>query len=310
MANILITGGTGFIGSHIVEQLLAGRHKVHILTTSSNLHPNIQPFLNQIKIIRGNFGNQILMQNALQGIDFLIHLAWSTVPKDASDNPGYDAQTNIIGSINLLNAAVSAAVKKVIFISTGGALYGIPRYTPIDEQHPLRPISAYGISKMAVERYLHFFYKNKGLDYAILRVANAYGSRQNLTKGQGVIGIWLQNFLQNKKIEIWGDGEVIRDYIHVSDIAQAVGKLLDYQGSRKVFNLGSGNGYSLNQILKACQKVSQKNIEINYKAARSFDVPVNVLSIDKIQKELDWKPLVSLEDGLQKTWDWLCSQAQ
>jgi len=308
MAAIFITGGTGFIGSHIVEQLLQEGHTITVLTTSSTVHPNLQPFIQQLRIVRGNFGDRNLMQHYLKEIDILIHLAWSTVPKDASENPAYDAQTNIIGSINLLHAAVHNQVKRVIFISTGGALYGIPQYTPLDEQHPLRPISAYGISKMAFERYLHFFYKNKGLDYIILRVSNAYGPRQNITKGQGVIGIWLHKYLQNEAIEIWGDGETVRDYIYVTDIATAVQQALAYQGEERVFNLGSGQGQSLNQLVDYCQKVTQKQIPVHYKEARSFDVPVNVLAIQKIKKAFDWQPTVGMEEGMQNTWQWMLQQ--
>jgi UDP-glucose 4-epimerase len=307
MAKILVTGGTGFMGSHIVELLLQNGHQLTVLTSSSSIHPNIQPIQSQISIIRGDFGNRELLLQNLKNIDTIIHIAWTTVPKTASENPSYDAQSNIIGGIHLLDAAVEAKVKKVVFISTGGALYGIPEYTPIDEQHPIRPISAYGISKMAFERYLHFYYKNKGLDYTIFRIANAYGTRQNLTKKQGVVGIWLQKIMNNEPIEIWGDGEVIRDYVYVTDIARAIASSLDYKGKEHVFNLGSGQGYSLNQILTICKKISQKDSIVNYLEGRSFDVPVNILSITRAQQELGWKPSTSIDEGIRQTWAWLMS---
>lgn len=307
MANIFVTGGTGFMGSHIVELLVQQGHQVTVLTSSSSIHPNIQHLQAQIKIVRGDFGNYQLVLEHLKNIDIIVHIAWTTVPKTASENPIYDAQTNIIGSIHLLEAAVKAQVKKVIFVSTGGALYGVPQYTPIDEAHPIRPISAYGISKMAFERYLHFFYQNKGLDYNIFRIANAYGTRQNLTKNQGVIGIWLQKIKENQPIEIWGDGSVVRDYIYVTDVAQIIAKGIAYQGKDKVFNVGSGLGYSLNEILEVCQKVSQKTPSVTYLDGRSFDVPVNILSIQKAQEQLDWQPQISIKKGIEATWDWLIS---
>jgi UDP-glucose 4-epimerase len=305
MAKVFVTGGTGFMGSHIVELLLQEGHQVTVLTSSSSIHPNIQHLQANIKIVRGDFGNYQLMLQYLQDTDIIVHIAWTTVPKTASENPIYDAQTNIIGSIHLLEAAVKAKVKKVIFVSTGGALYGVPQYTPIDEEHPIRPISAYGISKMSFERYLHFFYQNKGLDYAIFRIANAYGTRQNLTKNQGVIGIWLQKIKENQAIEIWGDGTVVRDYVYVTDVAQIIAKGMHYQGTQKVFNVGSGLGYSLNEILAVCKNVSQKNPTVTYLDGRSFDVPVNILSIQKAAEELDWQPNISIEEGVQATWDWL-----
>jgi UDP-glucose 4-epimerase len=305
MAKVFITGGTGFMGSHIVELLLQEGHQITVLTSSSSIHPNIQHLQAKIKIVRGDFGNYQLMLQYLQDTDLIVHIAWTTVPKTASENPIYDAQTNIIGSIHLLEAAVKAKVKKVIFVSTGGALYGIPQYTPIDEEHPIRPISAYGISKMAFERYLHFFHQNKGLNYSIFRIANAYGTRQNLTKNQGVIGIWLQKIKENQAIEIWGDGTVVRDYVYVRDVAKIIAKGMHYQGTQKVFNVGSGRGYSLNEILSVCKKVSKKTPTINYLDGRSFDVPVNILSIQKAQEELDWQPNISIEEGVQATWNWL-----
>ncbi|MBL4650106.1 MAG: NAD-dependent epimerase/dehydratase family protein [Aureispira sp.] len=305
MAKVFITGGTGFIGSHIVELLLQEGHQITVLTSNSSIHPNIQHLQSKIQILRGDFGNHQLMLQYLQDTDIIVHIAWTTVPKTASENPIYDAQTNIIGSIQLLEAAVKAKVKKVIFVSTGGALYGVPQYTPIDEEHPISPISAYGISKTSFERYLHFFYQNKGLDYTIFRIANAYGTRQNLTKNQGVIGIWLQKIKEDQAIEIWGDGTVVRDYVYVTDVAQIIAKGMDYQGTKKIFNVGSGLGYSLNEILTVCKKVSQKNPTVTYLDGRSFDVPVNVLSIQKAAEELDWQPNISIEKGVQATWDWL-----
>lgn len=305
MASILVTGGTGFIGSHIVDLLLQKGHSVCVLTSSSSVHPNIQAIQSKIKLIQGDFGNKELLIQVLKDMDYIFHAAWTTVPKTSSENPSYDAQSNIIGSIQLLEAAVLAGIKRVVFVSTGGAIYGIPRYNPIDEKHPVKPISAYGISKMAFERYLHFYFKNKGLDYSILRIANAYGPRQNLRNQQGVIGIWLQKILGGSPLEIWGDGTVVRDYVHVKDVAQAVVSILDYSGIRRVFNIGSGKGYSLNTILSLCQKVSQRQPDVHYKLGRSFDVSKNVLNIEKAQKELGWTPLIDLEEGIRDTWDWI-----
>lgn len=305
MATILLTGGTGFIGSHIVEALLVQGHQLRVLTSSSSIHPNIHPYKGRLELLRGDFGNEQLMREYLSGVDYLIHVAWTTVPKTATENPIYDAQSNLIGGLHLLEAAVTAQVKKVIFISTGGALYGVPQYIPVDEIHPLQPISAYGTSKLSFERYLHFYYNNKGLDYSIFRIANAYGPRQNLTKNQGVIGIWLQRIKQQQPIEIWGNGSIIRDYIYVADVAQLIVQSLTYQGETKIFNVGSGKGYSLNEILTVCQTISHKQSTVQYLEGRAFDVPVNILSIERVQKVLGWSPFTSLEEGVQATWNWL-----
>ncbi|MCH2045610.1 MAG: NAD-dependent epimerase/dehydratase family protein [Saprospiraceae bacterium] len=305
---ILITGGTGFIGSHVVETLLRDGHTVKVLSTSSSIHPNLKRVADQIEILRGNFGNEVLMTNYLDQIDILIHLAWTTVPKDASDNPIYDAQSNLVGGLHLLEACVKAKIKKLVFISTGGALYGRPDYTPVDELHPLRPISAYGISKMTFERYLYFYYKNRGLDYTVLRLSNVYGPRQNLSKKQGVIGIWLDKIIRHEPIEIWGDGQVVRDYIHVNDVAEALSLLLQYAGGYKIFNLGSGHGVSLNQILSIAKDLSDDPVKISYLPSRSFDVKVNILDSSRITEALNWKSQISLDAGIKTVWDWLKSK--
>lgn len=305
---ILITGGTGFIGSHVVETLLRDGHSVKVLSTSSTVHPNLKKVANQIEILRGNFGNEVLMTHYLDQIDILIHLAWTTVPKDASDNPVYDAQSNLVGGLHLLEACVKAKIKKIIFISTGGALYGKPDYTPVDELHPLRPISAYGISKMTYERYLHFYQKNRGLDYAILRLSNVYGPRQNLSKKQGVIGIWLDKIMRQEPIEVWGDGQVVRDYIHVYDVAEALSLLLQYAGGHQIFNLGSGHGVSLNQILAIAKELSEHPVKISYLPSRSFDVKVNILDSSCIAEALNWNAQIRLDAGIETVWNWLKSK--
>ena len=309
MAQVLLTGGTGFIGSHLTEALLNAGHAVRVLTSSSSIHPNIQPFVHQLTLLRGDFGNQQRMVEYLQGVDYLVHVAWTTVPKTATENPLYDAQTNLLGGLHLLEAAVAAGVKRVFFISTGGALYGVPQYTPIDEQHPLDPISAYGASKLAFERYLKVYQHNHQLAYTTFRVANAYGPRQNLTKNQGVIGIWLQRILQGQPIEIWGDGTVVRDYIYVEDVAQLVAQHLTHTQPSTAYNVGSGQGYSLNEILAACTQVSGTAPTVHYLKGRAFDVPINILSTKKIQEALHWQPNIGLEAGIQKTWQWLVQQS-
>lgn len=305
MATVLITGGTGFVGSHITEALLQAGHRVRVLTSSSSVHPNIQPFVDQLELVRGDFGNQQRMREYLAEVAYLVHVAWTTVPKTATENPIYDAQTNLLGGLHLLEAAIEAGVKRVFFISTGGALYGPPQYTPIDEIHPLAPISAYGASKLAFERYLKVYQQNRGLAYTIFRVANAYGPRQNLTKNQGVIGIWLQRILQQQPIEIWGDGTVVRDYIYVEDVAQLLAQHLMTPLAATAYNVGSGQGYSLNQILEACQSVSGRSTTVHYLSGRAFDVPINILSTQKIQQALNWSPQTDLNTGIQRTWDWL-----
>lgn len=303
--NILVTGGTGFIGAHLVEQLLAAGHSVAVLTTASANHPNLKAVEHQIVWHRGSFGNRVLMDEITANIDVVVHLAWTTVPKDASDNPIFDLESNVVGGLNLLDACVKNSVRRFIFVSTGGAIYGTPQYTPLDERHPLQPISAYGISKATFEHYLRFYCVNRGLHSLSFRISNAYGERQNLTKNQGVIGVWLQKIKNNEPIEIWGDGTVQRDYIYVRDIATALLRGISYSGTETVFNLGSSTGYSLNQILATIAQVIGRSPQARYLPARSFDVPINVLNCDAARRELDWLPLTDLPTGITKVWRWI-----
>lgn len=306
--NILITGGTGFVGSHLTERLLRAGHHITVLSTGSARHPNLAAVSHQITWKWGSFNNKTVLLDVLQGIDVVVHAAWTTVPKDASDNPAYDVESNVVGGLHLLDACLQNKIRHFVFISTGGALYGIPQYTPLDERHPLEPISSYGISKATFERYLHFYQVNRGLHYQVFRISNAYGERQNLTKNQGVIGVWLQRIRQGLPIQIWGDGTVIRDYIYTSDIAEAVAKGLDYRGAYQTFNLGYGKGYSLNEILAAIRAVIDQPVEVQYLPSRSFDVPINVLDTTLIRRELQWEPQIALEEGIAGVWQWMKTQ--
>ncbi len=301
----LILGGGGFIGSHLCEALLAQGHHVRILD-----RPNLarfKPFGYEEKVewIDGDFVNRKDVDNAVSGCDIIYHLVSTTLPSSSNANPAYDVETNVIGTLHLLEAVRKHKVRKIIFVSSGGTVYGIPEEIPIRETHPTEPICSYGISKLAIEKYLNLFNLLHGIEYCVLRFSNPFGERQRVSAAQGAITVFISKALRNKEIEIWGDGSVTRDYFHVSDAVSALIKALSYEGNNRVFNIGSGVGRSLNEILDAIDTLTGTPVKRVYLPSRAFDVPVNILDISKAADLLDWKPQMPFIEGLSRTAQWL-----
>lgn len=301
----LILGGGGFIGSHLTDALLESDYEVVIFDKLNFSRKNIQHNLGKVKILEGDFNNEVDLKNALVGIDIAFHLVSSTLPANSNENPIYDVETNLISSLRFLNEAFINNISKIIFISSGGTVYGIPERLPIKEYHPRKPICSYGIIKKTIEDYLYMFGKLYGQDYNVFRLANPYGERQNPDVAQGVIPVFLKKILKNETIEIWGDGKVERDYIYIKDAVSALIKSLSTETNEKIFNLGSGTGYSLNEILEIMKKVSGKNAKIVYKEKRNIDVPINILDNKLISEKLNWKPETDIETGIKRTYEYL-----
>ncbi|MEM6297135.1 MAG: NAD-dependent epimerase/dehydratase family protein [Bacteroidota bacterium] len=308
--NILVTGGTGFIGSHVVEELLAHGHHLRVMAHSGNLGTDLQFIQKHTEFVLGDISDRSTIRDAVKDMDAIIHLAWSTVPKNATADPTFDVQSNVIGSLYLLEEARDQQVQKFVFISSGGTVYGKPTHTPIPETHPTNPISAYGLSKLTVEKYLQLYHHLYNLDYSVLRVANAYGERQNLLKGQGVVGVWLYKALRRESLEVWGDGSVARDYVYVKDVAKAAVLAVEKESRVKTFNVGSGNAISLNEVLKAIKEITKRDIKVNYTPGREFDVPTNELDISLIHNNLGWQPEMPFQQGLARVWQYLQGEQQ
>ncbi len=305
---VLVTGGTGFIGSFVVEALLQNNHEVVIMSHGSLLPAYLQKLQNKITYFQADFGEADALEKALPGCDAVIHLAWSTVPKQTRGVTAYEFSSNINSGINLIEKCIDFNIDKFIFLSSGGTVYGTPNQIPITESHPENPISNYGLGKLTMEKLLHLYHYTNRLNYTILRVSNAYGERQNLYKNQGVIGVWLKSILQHKKIEIWGDGSVVRDYVYVRDVATAVISALTLVKGAAVYNIGGGNGYSLNDIITAINNEIGISFELNYKPSRNFDVPVNVLDISMAKEKIGYHPTIGLSEGIGRTWKWIGGQ--
>jgi len=300
-----IFGGAGFIGSHLAEELIAAGCKVRIFDRPRNKNKNIGHILRNIDYFGGNFRNEKDYIQALRGSDIVFHLISSTLPANSNRNIEYDIESNVVSSVKLLELCVTEKVSKIVFVSSGGTVYGIPEKLPIDENHSTNPICSYGISKVIIEKYLHLYYHLYGLDYSILRVSNAFGERHNPESEQGVMGVWLHKALYKKPIEIWGDGSVVRDYVYVKDVAKALFLAAQKQTIEKIFNVGTGKGYSLNQLAEIMRNKLNIPLKIIFKSKRKCDVPVNILDVSRIQKNLKWKPSTNLEQGIKNTYDWL-----
>lgn len=305
---IVIFGGGGFIGSTIADRLLKDGHELRIFE-----RPRVAPYRKfieseQVEWITGDLSSNHDVSDVVSGMDVVLHLVSTTLPKSSNDDPIYDVQSNVVATLQMLNAMVTHKVGKIVFISSGGTVYGNPTYLPIDENHPTDPLVSYGITKLSIEKYLQMYSHLYGIKAITLRVANPYGERQRFETAQGAVGVFLHRALNGLPIEVWGDGSVKRDYIHVSDVAEAFVKTVEYKGVKHCFNVSSGTGISLNDLIGILERVLDKHIAVNFEPGRPFDVPVSVLSNDLAKEELKWEPKVPMFDGITRTSEWIKSE--
>ena len=302
---VVIFGGGGFIGSSIADRLLLDGHELRIFE-----RPRVASYRKfaeseRVEWVAGDLSSIHDVSDAISGVDIVLHLVSTTLPKSSNDDPIYDVQSNVVATLQMLNAMVAHNVRKIVFISSGGTVYGKPMYLPIDENHPTDPLVSYGITKLAIEKYLQMYSHLYGIRAITLRVANPYGERQRIETAQGAVGVFLHHALKGLPIEIWGDGSVTRDYLHVSDVAEAFVRAMDYSGTKSFFNISSGAGTSLNELIGMLEDVTGKPVKVRYLPSRSFDVPVSVLSNDLARDELKWTPSISMRDGIARTAEWM-----
>jgi len=298
----MVTGGAGFIGSHIVNALVAqGR----IATVFDDLSSGKRENLGEgIALTVGDVRDKQAVGTAVSNdVDCVFHLAAQIDVRRAVEDPGFDAQVNIGGTINVLNACVEAHVRRFVMSSTGGALYGEPKNLPADEQTPIQPLSPYGVSKYCAEQYIEYFYRMYGLGTVILRYANVYGPRQDPNGEAGVVGIFARRILLGQSCIVYGDGEQTRDFVFVDDVARA--NMLAMQGPLGTFNIGTGVETPLNGLLAAFERVVGHPVAREYAPARAGEVQRIALNAEKARHEMGWKPSVSLEDGLARTLAWV-----
>ena len=306
---ILVTGGAGFIGSHLVDRLIEAGHEVAIV---DNLSTGLQRNVNQ----RARFYQADLRTPELAKAfdefqpELVDHHAAHADVRESVDDPMYDADVNILGSLNVLQQCVRVGTRKLIFISSGGAVYGEPRSLPCDEDHPIQPLSPYGASKAAVELYLNLYREVYGLDYTVLRYGNVYGPRQDLMSEEGrVVAIFSQFMLEGRQPRINGDGEQQRDFVHVSDIVEANLRAIE-RGSGRSYNIGMGVPTTVNQIFDALKAATGYRGERLHGPAKAGEVYRIYLDVSRAERELDWRVRVSLDDGLAETVEYFRSVAR
>ena len=296
---ILVTGGAGFIASHVSDALISEGHEVFILDNlATGFERNINP---KAKFIKKDIGDKSLSELfEKEKFDVVNHHAAQMDVRRSVADPAFDANTNILGTINLLQNCIKTGVKKFMFASTGGAVYGEQSYYPADEQHPTSPLSPYGISKLAVEKYLYFYNAQYKLNYTVLRYANIYGPRQNPFGEAGVVAIFSSKMLKGEQTVINGTGKQTRDYVFVGDVVKA--NLLGLKDKdTDIYNIGTGIETDVNQLFNTLNKIIGNNMEEKHGPAAPGEQMRSVISSQKIFNKLGWKPSTTVGEGLQKT---------
>jgi UDP-glucose 4-epimerase len=304
LLKILVTGGAGCIGSHVVDAYVAAGHEVAVLDDlSTGREDNINE---DAKLHRADVRDLDQVQKAIAAFKPEVvnhHAAQSEVPKSVAD-PGYDALVNVVGGLNVLRASVDNGVRKVIFSSTGGALYGEPDVVPADEDHPIRPLSPYGTSKFAFEQYLSTFERTFGLKYTTLRYANIYGARQDFFAEEGrVVAIFASRMIEGKPVTIDGDGTQSRDMLHVGDVAIANIAALD-RGDGGTYHISTGIPVTVNDLFRKLALLTEYKVEPRFGPPRKGDVYRIALDNARASRELGWEPRIQLEEGLRLTVDY------
>lgn len=298
---VLVTGGCGFLGRNIILHLLMCGHRVRCMDV---VH---LPFVDElgIEFVLGDITAEKMVNMAVDGMDAIVHLACNVVPKTSNMNPLCDVETNLCGTLRLLDAATKYQVKRFVFLSSGGTVYGVPKYVPISEDHQTYPNCSYGITKLAIENYLRLYTRESGLSTCSLRLSNPYGAFQRVQSAQGAVAVFCYKVLKNETIDIWGDGTVVRDFIYIQDVVEAIENALLKNEALGEINVGSGSGTSINDLLNTIEIVTNKKTNRNYLPSRNFDVPVNVLDVTKAKNLLGWSPKTSLLDGMRETVQWI-----
>ncbi len=303
--------GAGFLGSHLIERLVHEKFPVRVLATRKR-RASTPPNKN-VEWIEGSSSDPNILQVCIHDAQYLFHFAGSTLPVMSNLDPAADVHINLENSLRILLAAAQGGVRKVIFPSSGGTVYGIPKQVPLSEDHPTDPICSYGIGKLTLEKYLAVLERKYGMQYAVLRYSNPFGPGQDPFRNFGAVSTFLGRIARRKPIEIWGNGETVRDFLFIEDAIEATWRAMQYGGNVRIFNIGRGSGTSLNDLVRQMEKTTGIKPRILYRESRPSDVPTNVLDISRARRELGWTPTVPLGESISRTWLWVeaaCAQAQ
>lgn len=299
----LILGGDGFIGRHVALQLARQGCDVSLASRRPLALEIPAAFAANIRWRFLELGSAD-WDTLVAEMDVVHHYAWGSLPASANANPGGDLLTNVGATIDMLDALHRRGAGRVIFSSSGGTIYGKLHQIPVPEDHPIAPINAYGAGKAAAEVYLSLYRAMHGLDCRIARIANPYGAGQNFSRGQGAVTTFVHHALNRQPITIWGTGEVVRDYIYITDVAQCLVTLAAApRDDEFVFNVGSGVGVSLNDIVTELETQLDRKLDVRRSESRPIDVPISVLAIERAKEVLGWSPIVSFSEGIARMRD-------
>lgn len=310
MKRSCVIGGTGFIGSRVVKGLLASGRQVSVIGRSPL--PS-RPLPARVDYRSGDLGNRDFLAEALRGVDEVIDLAYTTVPKTSFDHPVDDILGNLPAAVTLLQVAGELALKRVIVVSSGGVVYGNAVHLPITEDHPTNPISPYGITKLAVEKYALMYWNASALPVVCVRPGNAYGEGQRPFIGQGFVATAIASILKGGEVSIYGENGTIRDYIHVDDVASGIIAALKHGVPGSCYNVGTGVGRSNRDVLDVLFSLARArglNPHLRILPPRQFDVAANVLSSVKLLADAGWQAGIGFEEGIERTWDWFCRRGE
>ncbi len=308
MACCCIIGGAGFIGPHVVALLLEQGRDVTVIGRSQS---PVHPLPDGVRYLSGDYGDRTFLKDALRTTDEIITLAHTTVPKTSFDDPVSDILGNLPASVTLFETAMSQGIEKMVVVSSGGTVYGSTRYLPINEGFPTAPISPYGITKLAIEKYAFMYHAVRGLPVLCVRPGNAYGPGQKPFLGQGLVATVAASILTGREILSYGSEKVVRDYLHVRDMAAGIVAALERGRIGECYNIGSGIGRTTADVIRAvaaCGRGDGYEASINEQPPRSFDVPANILDSGKLMQETGWKPEVGFEQGVLETWRWYAAE--
>lgn len=300
----VVLGAGGFIGTNLCRTLAARAGSVRGFGRRLAF-PNA---LASTEWMTGDFSDPTSVAAAISGCDVVFHLVNATTPASANIDKLADLQANVASTLRLLDACREEGVKRIVFVSSGGTIYGIPRQIPTPENAPTNPITAYGISKLSIEKYLSLYEYLYGIEHRILRVANPYGPYQTALKHQGVVAAFMHQCISRQPIRIWGDGQVVRDYIYVDDVVAALSSAATHTGPSRTFNIGSGEGRNLLEVIATIESVSGIRPSLQFLPSRTVDVPRSILDTRLAESELCWAPVTSFREGMRLTWNWICQR--
>jgi len=300
---VVVLGGAGFLGSHLVDALVAAGRTVRVFDRVPAPAPNLARVLDRVEYMTGDFADPEARNAALADADLVFHLVSTTIPATSHDNPGFDMESNLLPGAHAFEHLAREGRARVVFVSSGGTVYGHPRRLPIPEDHAARPVVPYGVVKLALERYLESFHETHGLSYAVVRLSNPFGPRQDPSGAQGAATAFLHRTLRGEPLHIWGDGSVVRDYIHVDDAVRGILAAATRGGDHGVYNIGSGKGTTLLGLVDVIRRVTGREPEIRFEPRRPFDLAENVLDITLARTQLQWEPRLGLMEGLARTWE-------